>query len=242
MRDALLEYVQTSKELCYSCGESPHVGALFCDDCRERLVFVDGTHDIDGRMCRYPLFYNNAFRGLLKRFKFRGETSLVEPFAKFLVAHLEEKGMLADVRWIAFVPMSAKREAMRGYNQAKLLAQEIERLTGLDVVHLLRKSRQTREQNKISRVDRVTNLRDSFAFDLDRSGRVLVEHPSLHIAKRIPLEHLRGQKGLLIDDFVTTGATFRECKKQLDAMDLDVQYAAVASSHFPEDGGRIRDV
>lgn len=234
MVDRILEYVATTKDLCCVCHEAEPIQHGMCGDCFERLHFVNGTHDIDGDLCRYPLFYNNAFRALLKRYKFHADTALVEPFAEILSTHLMEKGMLDGVQWMCFVPMSLSRETKRGYNQAKLLAQELERLTGICVVHLFRKNRNTKEQNKSTLKERMKNLEGSFSFDVDRKGRVYAQRPSLKYDYLIPLGALKTEKGLVIDDFVTTGSTFRECKKLLDEHGIQAEYAAIASSHFPD--------
>ena len=86
------------------------------------------------------------------------------------------------------VPLHVKRQKKRKYNQAELIANEFAKLTGFSVNReLIKRSKETLPQYKLSRVQRMDNLKDAFV--VDRSKYL-------------------GKKLLLIDDISTTGSTF----------------------------------
>ena len=61
------------------------------------------------------------------------------------------------MRW-HFVPMPAKRLASRGYNQADLLAKALAEATGLPVLDLLERTRETPQQARLKGKERRENL------------------------------------------------------------------------------------
>lgn len=92
------------------------------------------------------------------------------------------------------VPLHRQRLRQRSYNQALLLAREIAGHRGGEVEKkLLRKVRETVPQHDLSACARKSNL--AGAFQLTRE--------------------LSGQKVLLVDDVMTTGATVDMCSRVL---------------------------
>ncbi|WP_273446257.1 ComF family protein [Neolewinella agarilytica] len=105
--------------------------------------------------------------------------------------HLKEHPTLADLHGIIPVPIHPTRRHERGYNQAEKIADGMAAAMGLPVFdRALRRTSFTGSQTKKSRIERVDNVRKSFAIDKgDFSGK-----------------HL-----LLVDDVITTGATLDFC-------------------------------
>ena len=97
------------------------------------------------------------------------------------------------------VPLHPRRLRERGFNQAHLLAAEARRAgvlsprARLDPSALAR-VRETRSQTKLSRTERLENLRGAFTARPDR---------------------VRGCTVLLVDDVMTTGATLEACTRAL---------------------------
>ena len=84
------------------------------------------------------------------------------------------------------VPLHWRKQRMRGFNQAELLAEELSGYTGIPVdSKLLEKGKATRSQKKLDATERKKNLREAFR---------VVGNPS-------------GKRILLIDDVYTTGST-----------------------------------
>ncbi len=91
------------------------------------------------------------------------------------------------------VPLSPRRLAERGYNQAWELARRVARLRGLPAhAELLQRPVDTAHQAALGRAERQANLRQAFMVDPRRRATLA----GLHVA--------------LVDDVMTTGATVRE--------------------------------
>jgi len=103
----------------------------------------------------------------------------------------------AGEEWDALVPVPLHplRRRERGFNQAEELARGLGQRTGLPVRNALRRAVATRQQTTLTRAQRWTNTRKAFA---PRTRAVIA-----------------GQRLLLIDDVLTTGATTESCAREL---------------------------
>lgn len=94
------------------------------------------------------------------------------------------------------IPLSKQRMRERGHNQSTRIAEEAVRMLGSNVLlntHLLRRTRDTVPQTKLSRSERLTNMKDAFtARDIDTATTYI-----------------------LIDDVTTTGATLAAARDAL---------------------------
>ena len=89
---------------------------------------------------------------------------------------------------VTFVPVSLRRNFERGFDQARLLAEEAANIWGVKAEAVLRKDRHTRAQS---------SLQDAALRKTNVKGAYRVPHP----------ERVRGRRFLLIDDVCTTGST-----------------------------------
>ena len=193
------EFVDRMLDLLYPprCAFCHHLmphGVAVCDYCRKTLPYTDGaaqsrklTHIAQ---CVSPLYYKGRVRESLLRYKFRGLTAYAEIYGEFLSKCIDENGISCDS--ITWVPLSRKRLLLRGYDQARLLAEDLSRRTGLPCERLLRKTRDHPAQSGTrSAAQRRANV----------SGVYRAENE----------ERIRARRILLVDDIVTTGATLSEC-------------------------------
>lgn len=135
------------------------------------------------------------FRGSLRlaihHFKYAGARALAAPLAQFTT---EMIALPFPVDCLCPVPLHPRREAMRGYNQSLLLANELGARWQLPVeANLLTRVINTPPQMSLPAEERRKNLRGAFTATPDIRDR--------HIA--------------LVDDVYTTGATLRECSQVL---------------------------
>ncbi len=95
---------------------------------------------------------------------------------------------------VTWVPLTARRKAERGFDQAKVLAVEMGRQAGIPVRSLLRRVRSTGPQAKRDAAERRAAMRGAFVV------RERVQMPATV---------------LLVDDVLTTGATAAACAEAL---------------------------
>jgi len=104
------------------------------------------------------------------------------------------------------IPLHAKRERKRGFNQSELLAKHVNEATAVPLAHILHRTRNTKPQVECGADERRTNLKEAFAADRTDAKRIF-----------------------LIDDVTTTGTTFAEAAKALrNVTDVPIIGLAVA--------------
>ena len=196
LRKALLDFFFPAR--CCFCRRLTQNGALLCPACA--VKYPDRRGGARERMlsgtlrCLSPLRYEGEARRALLRYKFSGLTAYAPVFGGFLRKCLDESGISCDS--ITWVPLSAKRLRARGYDQARLLAEELARGAALPCERLLEKTRNSPAQSGLrSREQRQRNA----------AGAYRVPDPA----------RVAGQRVLLVDDIVTSGATLRECARML---------------------------
>ena len=170
-----------------------------------RRRISDGASNLNALICPIPDdqllddnakvyavgLYEQSLRHAIHQFKFNGKVGLDRPLGKLL-----EQAIDADLHidLLVPVPLQRKRLRQRSYNQALLLAREVARIRKMTVANdLLVKIRETESQQGLSAKERVKNLQGSFKLQ----------------------KNLSGQKVLLIDDVMTTGATVAACSRVL---------------------------
>ena len=184
---------------CFICkDESINIEGDLCLECRSRIEEIHREFNMKSEFvhsCYSSLFYNNFIREAIHSFKFEDQSYLYRPLFKYMMETVRTYG-LHDVDLVVPVPVHFRKEAMRGYNQAYLLAKPISMAIGKPLGRkCLVKKRWTPDQNTLSAYARKSNLKDSFRV---KNG-----------------ESIRGGKILLVDDILTTGSTLRECARTL---------------------------
>jgi ComF family protein len=200
------------RALCEACdGELPRLAEPFCQSCGEMFAGkIDGPFDCPN--CRDLTFSFDFARpatvrdertlDLIHRLKYGREIHLAGELGR-LAAEAFTDPRLAEAlhgKWpLVPVPLHRRRLRHRHFNQAAEISRAIAMLTGLPVLDALRRKRQTETQTRLSRRQRMENLRG--AFEITRHGRRWI-HAAPHGA-------------VLIDDVLTTGSTVNECAKIL---------------------------
>ncbi|HET6770642.1 MAG TPA: double zinc ribbon domain-containing protein [Actinomycetota bacterium] len=163
--------------LCNRCGRPTDSPVARCVDCPPREIDV----------ARAPFLYEGPLARTVRALKFGGWRALAVPLA----ASMARVGPL-EAEWVTWVPLSRKRRAARGYDQAEVLARELAPRIGLPAVGMLRRIRETPSQASRSGKERRRALRGAFAADGDVRRSIL-----------------------LVDDVLTTGATAAACATAL---------------------------
>lgn len=203
---------------CQCCGR--FIDSLICSECFEKLQPIQPPFCAQcgmpfnslaktGELCgdcaagRFPLerarsayHYGDVVRKAIHTYKYRGKSRLAVPFGELMSARFDEYFGDVPVDALVPVPLHKRRERTRGFNQARLLCQEISRLRDIAVLdRALTRVKATRPQIELTAKQRFSNVRNAFQ----------VTRP----------ETISGKNVLLVDDMFTTGATLRECARTL---------------------------
>lgn len=202
---------------CLMCREELSSNTLyaFCDDCIKKLPFNIGKTCVKcsepisgmGEYCIHcknskPYFkknvsvflYKRPIDGFIRRLKFDNQKYLSVTLGNFIASEVVKMGVNFD--YIIPAPMHSKRKKKRGYNQAELLCCALKDKLGLNVdCEILEKVRDTLNQARLSRQQRLENLENAF--------------------KVKDKNKIKGKTILLVDDVFTTGTTMNECSKTL---------------------------
>lgn len=203
----LLEYLLPQR--CPGCGTPADPRRLLCRECRARIPRVSfalcarclaagrepvgcGAHP--GFEVWPAWLYDERAAALVQALKFGARTDLAPDLAAEMARALPPPSH--DL--VVAVPLHRVRRRERGYDQAALLAEALGVLRAVPrQPGALERRRSTRAQTGLDAAGRRRNLRGAFA----------VTAPA----------ELRGRRVLLVDDVVTTGATFEAALAALAA-------------------------
>ena len=173
--------------VCPRCGR-PQSSGVTCPDCVRWQAAIDGI--------RSPFRFEGVMREAIHQLKYQNLRALAVPLAGMLGEYLDASPLDVDV--LVPVPLHRKRLRERGYNQARLLAQELGKLMYIPVLDdILVRLKHTPPQARAATIEeRTHNIADAFAC---RDNR------------------LRGRRVLLLDDVATSGTTLDACAAVLKA-------------------------
>jgi ComF family protein len=191
--------------VCPTCLSKPEplAAEYFCVQCRAPFLSRFPLDD-QGRcaLCRRGVrgfdaaysfgFYEDELRKLIQLFKYGRIQTLSAPLGRLLARALPREHSF-DI--IVPMPLHWRKRWQRGFNQAELLAREIGRRTHVPVQMALRRVRNTPAQAGLTSAKRRLNVSGAF-----------------RAKKRAAID---GQRVLLIDDVMTTGATAASCARAL---------------------------
>lgn len=133
---------------------------------------------------------------LLHRFKYNGKLPVGKTLGSLFAIELKNCGWITEIDLIIPVPLHKKKEKLRGFNQAAVLAQSLGNELNIDVkTDGLARITNTISQTKKTRQARLENV----------AGAFIIPHSEVLENKHI----------LLVDDVLTTGATLEACALQL---------------------------
>jgi len=171
---------------------------MFCPVCRARIP--------EGRKichfnCPYLLaaacdFGNPVVQNAIHFLKYRNVKGLAENFSEIISDYLLELNLDLSGFFITPVPLHKKRERLRGFNQARLIAESVSRKTGVPLENFLIKTKNNKQQ---------AGLRDCEKRKENAKGCFAAINP----------KSIAGKNIVLVDDVFTSGATMDEAVKAL---------------------------
>ena len=198
---------------CMFCRKVLPVGQRgCCSICKQKLIVdLPPRRGVYFTACYAPMRYDGTVRDALIRFKFQDRPGYATELGKILADCIREK-LTGQYDIITWVPVSEKRRKQRGYDQAMLLAMAAALSLDDVAVETLKKCKDTPAQSSLEGAEqRRTNVVDAYEI--------------------VDPELVAGQRVLLIDDIITTGATLEEASRTLkNAGAASVVAAAVAKT------------
>ncbi len=178
---------------CYVCDSLSD--RAVCDNCiekfneiyrNEKRLFLKNPQLV----IQAPFVYKGVVKEMIEDIKYRGDFFAVPFFAEHLASMIKEY----EYDFLVPVPLHFLRRWRRGFNQSEEVAKEISKILNLPVYHGAVRVRNTRSQTKLSRKERIENIKGAF---------------------RVRGDKVKGKKLAIIDDVITTGATTVELARVL---------------------------
>jgi ComF family protein len=185
---------------CFGCGQA---GSWLCPACSTETLTLELTRvylpfcpNVDA-LWHIADFYDPLVARLVKTAKYQGVRALSVISGQLLTHTVFSSSLGLGFAGLTCtpVPIYPNRLRMRGFNQAELMTQEFVKLSGGHICLCLKKIKNTRPQARLTGQERRQNLYGSLTL----------------VGSEQPLP----ETILLIDDVLTTGATFEEAARIL---------------------------
>lgn len=159
-----------------------------------RLALASDIH-FDSAICLWK--FEGNVQNMIHHLKYNDFWSIGQLVAPFFIAEIDRLKIPKSESLLIPVPLHRSRERERGYNQAEILCRSLSKISGIaSNVQILKRTRYTHSQTKLSLKERKINVEGAFQY-VDKNS------------------HLRDKIILLVDDVLTTGATTNACAKEL---------------------------
>ena len=174
---------------CLTCALAVPTGVASCGACIRQPPPLDA--------CVAAVAYAYPWSGLITRYKFSSNPGWASTFAALLRSTPWAEPALDACDLLVPMPLHVQRLRARGFNQALVLARELQpdKTDG----HLLLRIKDTPAQSTLTRKERLDSVKDAFAVD-----------PLLAAS-------IQGKRIVLVDDVMTSGASLHAAALALRA-------------------------
>ena len=197
-----------SESACYICGlpinapnksQNSNISASYdlpCGQCLKNSPPFSRTIN--------PFRYQSPIDQLISQMKYSSQIHYIPLLSEYLSSSIKKQyqNQALPSRIVA-MPLHSRKLSSRGFNQANLIAKQISKTIGIDIVSKgIHRIKNTQAQSGLDSVERKQNVKNAFRIDCKLPK---------HIA--------------LVDDVVTTGMTVSElakCARKQGAEQIDV--------------------
>jgi competence protein ComFC len=189
------------KNICQSCWDNlVQLPSPFCAECRsfvEKDRKCKRCEEESGLSLVYSLGnFDESYQRLIYAFKYGQLLNLGKRLGSILGEKIKEDKRFLECDFLIPVPLHSSRKRKRGFNQSEILALAISEKIGLPVLEdVLKRKKRTKDQTTLNAKQREENVRGAFS----------VKNEDRIVDKQI----------ILVDDVMTTGATLKECARNL---------------------------
>lgn len=205
----ILDFLFLDNNRCLGCKKEFHEKYFLCENCLNKLDFVDNEFSILGYKARVLYFYNDFMAHLIADYKFNRNTSLYKVFGSMIYSYMKEKNLF-DFDYLLTTPSSKNVVNKRGFDHIKLICDFFLKDTDLSYLTSFKKIKNTKAQHMLSRKERIINLKGSFSISEDLTNKSI----------------------LVFDDIITSSNTMKEIIRCLEIKNpKKIEILALASSH-----------
>lgn len=207
--------------VCPFCGvvinENQYKKHGLCSLCAEELApysgYVSLEKNVNYSSCDRmycALKYFGPVKDKMISYKFNDKPYLYKNFSIILDNHLKKHNVYNQIDILTYIPISKKRFATRGYNQAYLIAKELYHLNPgkFTISELLERKKNNDEKTSSKNLE-----------DRKKSKFIIKDNIQIY-----------NKKILLLDDILTTGSTIEECAALLKNNGAKSVFGAVIAS------------
>ncbi len=182
--------------ICPCCEEIIDYNDDFCDECKNEMILYKGDFNIEyaDKFVAYCI-YEGKIRNAVRKFKYDYCGNAYYAFAYCILQALYRESLFSEIDEVTFIPMTKSALKERGYNQTKMIADEVHKQSGIPINNILIKVKNTRSQKSLKGAERKNNIKGAF-----------------QVKENIDL---KGKCILIVDDLCTTGSTLSEAARVL---------------------------
>lgn len=185
---------------CIFCGKLLESEEEICPSCWDQLPVTDARSCAQRgrwfRACVSPFFLEGPVREAIHQYKFHYQEANGLIFGRWMARYAQAyfNGPFDLITW---VPVHWRRRWRRGFDQSKLLAEEVAQAYGVKPVQTLKK------------------LRNTPPLSQSRGGAAVRRAQVEGSYGTVCSQCLEGRRVLLVDDVITTGSTLDEASRML---------------------------
>lgn len=185
--------ILSERSCCLHCALPLNKNADFCGDCLQKETFFAHIHALGD--------YDKPLSILIKQLKYQQQLIAGELLAELLIKSALSRytqQQLSEFDFLLAVPLHAKKLQQRGFNQAQIIADKLNKILEIPVLlNCITRNKETIAQEGLSIAKRRKNLSGAFSFNKQSKQKIT------------------GKNIIIIDDVVTTGSTINSLCKLL---------------------------
>lgn len=195
--NCILDIIYGEEDICVSCGDILTSDKKICNSCYNKVQLCNEPMLVKHQNIKFKSYSCSYYCGVIKdliiKLKYKSDFRAGYVLVEMLYAYIVKNNLKFDA--ITYVPSSKASLKNRGYNQSKYLAKKLGEKIDINIINVISKSIETKDQIGLDEESRWNNLEGSFEV-----------RKSKHILDRVIL---------LIDDVITTGSTTFYCSEEL---------------------------